>query len=171
MTAAEHRSKHARRLSGAGLAFALLLALSGCAGGLGSVDVALTRDVPVDRQVALSSLNAFRAENGLPALVFNPILGEVAERQARAMAARGDLSHSVDGTLPERVRSYGYDVYAAAENIGWNYRSVPAVMDGWKNSAGHRKNLLNPRVREIGFAAAEGPNGEPYWALVLAARE
>ncbi|WP_246217931.1 CAP domain-containing protein [Jiella pacifica] len=149
----------------------LTLGLSGCAGGLGSVDVASTRNVPVDRQLALSSINGFRAENGLPALRFDPLLDQVAERQARAMAARGDLSHSVDGTLPDRVRAYGYDVYAAAENLAWNYRSVPAVITGWKNSAGHRKNLLNPRVRDVGFAAAAGPKGEPYWALILGAAE
>lgn len=160
-----------RRMSGVMLALAVSLALAGCAGGLGSVNVGATRDLPVDRQLALSSINAFRAQNGLPTLRFNAVLDQVAERQARAMAARGDLSHSVDGTLPDRVRAYGYDVYAAAENIGWNYRSVPAVMDGWKNSSGHRKNLLNPRVREIGFAAAAGPNGEPYWALILGAHE
>ncbi|MCE7027505.1 CAP domain-containing protein [Jiella avicenniae] len=153
------------------VALTLSLGLAGCAGGLGSVDVAATRDVPVDRPLALASINAFRAESGLPALRFDPLLDQVAERQARAMAARGDLSHSVDGSLPERVRAYGYDVYAAAENLGWNYRSVPAVITGWKNSAGHRKNLLNPRVRDVGFAAAAGPNGEPYWALVLGAAE
>ena len=158
-----------RRLA-AGLGLALLVGLGGCAGGLGSVDVASTRTVSVDRQLALSSINAFRAENGLPALRFNAVLDQVAERQAKAMAARGDLSHSVDGTLPDRVRAYGYDVQAAAENIGWNYRSTPAVLDGWKNSSGHRKNLLNPRVREIGFAVAAGPNGQPYWALVLGAQ-
>lgn len=154
-----------------GVFLGLALGLGGCAGGLGNVDVAATHDVPVDRQLAIASINGFRAENGLPALRFDPVLDQVAERQARAMAARGDLSHSVDGTLPERVRAYGYDVAAAAENIGWNYRSVPAVITGWKNSAGHRKNLLNPRVRDVGFAAAAGPNGEPYWALVLGAAE
>ena len=155
---------------GAALGLTLLMGLVGCAGGLGSVNVAATHDVPVARELALSSINAFRAENGLAALRFNAMLDQVAERQARAMAARGDLSHSVDGTLPDRVRAYGYDVYAAAENIGWNYRSTPAVITGWKNSSGHRKNLLNPRVREIGFAAAAGSNGQPYWALVLGAQ-
>lgn len=169
MTAVHRRWAPRRRLAAAALA--LSLGLAGCAGGLGSVNVAATRDVPVDRNLALTSINGFRAENGLPMLRFNPVLDQVAERQARAMAARGDLSHTVDGQLPDRVRAYGYDVYAAAENLGWNYRSVPAVMDGWKNSSGHRKNLLNPRVREVGFAAAAGPNGEPYWALIMGAAE
>lgn len=171
MTAVLRRSLATGRSAACVLGLAVTLGLSGCAGGLGSVDVAATHDLPVDRGLALSSINAFRAENGLPALRYNSTLDKVAERQARAMAAQGDLSHTVDGQLPDRVRAYGYDVYAAAENLGWNYRSVPAVMDGWKNSSGHRKNLLNPRVREVGFAAAAGPNGEPYWALVMGAAE
>lgn len=163
--------KFVRRRAGLGLAVALVVMLAGCAASPGSVNVASTQQVPVDRQLALSSINAFRAQNGLPALRFNSLLDKAAERQARAMAARGDLSHSVDGDLPSRVKAFGYQVNAAAENIGWNYRSTPAVITGWKNSSGHRKNLLNPRVSEIGFAAAMGANGEPYWALILGAAD
>ncbi|MBP0616612.1 CAP domain-containing protein [Jiella mangrovi] len=170
MNEARHRSANPGRRLAAGLALAFSLFLAGCAGGLGSVDVGATHGVPVDRQLALASINAFRAENGLPALRFNATLDQVAERQARAMAARGDLSHTVDGGLADRVRASGYEVIAAAENLGWNYPSTPAVITGWKTSAGHRKNLLNPRVREIGFAAAAGPNGQPYWALVMGAQ-
>ena len=45
-------------------------------------------------------------------------------------------------------------------------------MAGWKASAGHRKNLLNPHVTEIGIAAVATPPGSKhrnYWALILAA--
>ncbi|MCQ0989085.1 CAP domain-containing protein [Jiella marina] len=167
----EQGTKIVRRCAGLGLAGALAIMLAACAASPGSVNVAATQTVPVDRQLALSSINAFRAQNGLQALRFNTLLDKAAERQARAMAARGDLSHSVDGDLPSRVKAYGYQVNAAAENIGWNYRSTPAVITGWKNSSGHRKNLLNPRVTEIGFAAAMGANGEPYWALILGAAD
>ncbi|MBO0664492.1 CAP domain-containing protein [Jiella sp. MQZ9-1] len=163
------RSRQAVRQPKLAVALALFLGLAGCAVTPGSVNVASTHLIPVDRQVALSSINAFRAAYGMPALHYNAVLEKAAERQARAMAARGKLSHDVDGSLPGRIGYFGYDAKAAAENIGWNYRSTPAVIEGWKNSSGHRKNLLNPLVREAGFAAAVGPDGEPYWALILGA--
>ncbi|MCW7544198.1 CAP domain-containing protein [Aurantimonas litoralis] len=149
------------------LALLPIALLAACVGSPGSVDVGSTREISVDRNVALATINAFRAENGLGAVRFDPVLGKAAERQARAMAARGNLSHSLDGPLPNRVASFGYDWAAVSENIGWNYRSTPAVITGWKRSPGHRRNLLNANVTEIGFAAATGANGEPYWALIL----
>ncbi|MEF2551177.1 CAP domain-containing protein [Aurantimonas sp. A2-1-M11] len=149
------------------LALLPIALLAACVGSTGSVDIGSTRVISVDRNVALASINAFRAENGLGAVRFDAVLGEAAERQARAMAARGNLSHSLDGALPSRVASFGYDWAAVSENLGWNYRSTPAVITGWKGSPGHRRNLLNANVTEIGFAAATGPKGEPYWALIL----
>ena len=149
------------------LALLPILALAACVGAQGSVDVSSSKPISVDRGEALAEINAFRAQNGLPSVRFSKILDEAADRQARAMAARNDLSHSLDGSLPSRVGAYGYDWAAVSENIGWNYRSTPGVITGWKNSAGHRRNLLNPNVTEIGFAAAVGSNGEPYWSLIL----
>ena len=144
-----------------------LTLISGCVAATHSVDVSSSRDIGVDRSGLLASVNAFRSENGLGRVRYDSILDEAAERQARAMASRGKMSHDLDGALPSRVGVYGYQWAAVAENLGWNYRSTPAVMTGWKNSPGHRRNLLNPNVTEIGFAAAVGGNGEPYWALIL----
>ncbi|MCP3054285.1 CAP domain-containing protein [Aurantimonas marianensis] len=141
--------------------------LAACVGATGAIDVTSTKPLSVDRGTALASINAFRAQNGLGSVRFDAVLDKAADRQARAMAARGDLSHSLDGALPSRVTSFGYNWAAVSENIGWNYRSTPAVIAGWKNSPGHRRNLLNPNVTEIGFSAATGSNGQPYWALIL----
>ena len=52
------------------------------------------------------------------------------------------------------------------------YSSLDDAMAGWKASAGHRRNLLNPHVTEIGIAAVATPPGSKqrnYWALILAA--
>ncbi|MBU0861103.1 MAG: CAP domain-containing protein, partial [Alphaproteobacteria bacterium] len=37
---------------------------------------------------------------------------------------------------------------------------------GWMNSAGHRANMLHPRVKEMGIAITQGAQG-PNWVLVL----
>ncbi len=97
---------------------------------------------------------------------------QAAATHARTMGERDRISHSVGGRLPGRIAKAGYDWGAAAENLAAGYGSLDDAMAGWKNSAGHRKNLLNPNVTEIGVAAVATPPGSEhrtYWALILAA--
>ena len=87
------------------------------------------------------------------------------------MGERDKISHNIGGSLPKRVAAAGYDWGAVAENLGAGYSSLGDVIAGWKASSGHRANLLNPLVTEIGIAAVATPPGSKhrnYWALVLA---
>ena len=34
------------------------------------------------------------------------------------------------------------------------------------NSSGHRSTLLNAKFTEFGLAAASGPGGKMYWAMI-----
>jgi uncharacterized protein YkwD len=36
-------------------------------------------------------------------------------------------------------------------------------MDGWMNSPGHRKNILNPQLENIGIGSATNDNGSIFW--------
>jgi uncharacterized protein YkwD len=97
---------------------------------------------------------------------------QAASVQALAMGERDKIGHRVAGPLPRRIAATGYDWGAAAENLGAGYASLDATMAGWRNSSGHRANLLNPDVTEIGVAAVRTPTGarhDTYWALILAA--
>ncbi|RFC65311.1 CAP domain-containing protein [Fulvimarina endophytica] len=143
------------------------LGLAACAGTPGSVDISGTEARPVDRGYALRSVNSLRAQNGLPALSYSSRLDEASTRQARAMAARNTMSHTLEGKVSDRVTQYGYSWGAVAENIGYGYPDTRSAVAGWENSPGHRKNILNPRVTEMGFAMAQGPNGIPYWAMIF----
>jgi uncharacterized protein YkwD len=90
---------------------------------------------------------------------------------ARAMGERDRINHKIGGSLPKRVDAAGYQWGAVAENLAAGYSSTEEAMAGWKASAGHRKNLLNPLVTEIGIAAVSTPPGSKhrnYWALILA---
>jgi uncharacterized protein YkwD len=95
----------------------------------------------------------------------------VAAGYARTMGERDKINHRLGGSLPKRVAAAGYDWGAVAENLAAGYDSTDEAIAGWKASAGHRKNLLNPLVTEIGIAAVSTPPGSDhrnYWALVLA---
>lgn len=149
-------------------ALALTLAAAGLSACVGAnVPSAV---VAFDEPSTIRAVNAFRAENGLGPVTSNPLLEGAAERQSEAMASAQNMSHSVAGRLPTRVQQMGYNWSATAENIGRGYTSHGAALAGWINSPGHRRNLLNPRVTEIGLAAAKAKTGgQLFWTMILAA--
>jgi uncharacterized protein YkwD len=49
-----------------------------------------------------------------------------------------------------------------SENIAKGYRSAEAVVRGWMNSPGHRRNILNCDARSMGVGVAVR-NNEPFW--------
>lgn len=119
---------------------------------------------------ALQLASRERARLGLPALRESRQLAAVAETQARHMARRGEVSHrGANGTrLQHRIRSSGYKACFGAENVAAGLRSSQEVTQGWMGSPGHRKNILDPRVREGAVAAVRDGNGRVWWAMVLA---
>ena len=81
------------------------------------------------------------------------------------MAAKNFFDHvSPDGsTFVDRIARTGYPRdKAAAENIAYGYRDAAAVMKGWMNSAGHRRNILNCSLKAIGVGLAYR-GSTPYW--------
>ena len=124
--------------------------------------------VAVDAGRAASLISGFRAGQGLAPVHVDSRLMRVAGAQALAMAERDKMGHFVAGSLSRRVSNAGYDWGVMAENLGRLYPNLDTAIAGWKASAGHRANLLNPGVTDMGIAAAVSGSGHLYWALVLA---
>lgn len=144
-----------------------LAACSSIGGGTRSVT-----PIRVDAGRAAGMISAYRGQSGLGSVRVNSKLMDAAADYARAMGTRDRINHGIGGALPKRVTAAGYNWGAVAENLGAGYASLEDTMAGWKASAGHRRNLLNPRVTEIGIAAVATPPGseyQNYWALILAA--
>ena len=114
-------------------------------------------------------LNAHRAANGLPQVSFNRRLGRAAMNHACDMSNNGFFGHSGSNgsDIVQRVNSTGYKQCLVAENLAWGYPRSEQIVTGWMNSAGHRANMLHPRVAEFGVAITDGAKG-PNWVLVLA---
>ncbi len=124
----------------------------------------------LDPAAAASMISGYRANNGLSAVTIDPALMKMAEEQARAMAARDKLDHSVTRNFTDRLRSSGYPARNAAENISAGYHTLAEAFSGWRDSKPHRENmLLNPASR-IGIAAVKAPQSKykVYWALIIA---
>ncbi len=134
----------------------------------------------LDQVIALT--NQARADNGLPPLTANPLLTAAAQQHAEAMAADAFFDHinPKTGAQPsDRVTAEGYRWSVVAENIAAGDATPADVMAGWLNSPGHRANILDKDVREIGVGYVFKPNDTfpgptgygHYWVQVFAASQ
>lgn len=116
----------------------------------------------------LSRINAERRAKGLATLRASARLSRVAQAHACDNAPRRSISHTgSDGSdLGQRLRREGYQFATAAENTGLGFDSPTRAMALWMASSGHRSNILNPSVTELGVGMADGPR--PAWVLVMA---
>jgi len=125
--------------------------------------------ITADEQAIIEQTNAQRRQAGAPELSQNALLCRVARQHAQAMAKANNLSHRLNGkSIDGRVSAAGYKWTAVSENIAWNQRSVPDVMDCWMRSDGHRINLLNKDVTEMGAGIAMNSKGEFFFVQVFA---
>ena len=112
-------------------------------------------------------ISSFRLKHGEPRVARDATLDRIALEQARAMAARNDLSHEVLGPFIKRVAPARAG--RAAENIAYGYESFEKTLGQWIDSSGHRKNLLLPNASRVGIASAKDASGRRmYWAMVIA---
>ncbi|MDT4987245.1 MAG: hypothetical protein QOI74_1339 [Micromonosporaceae bacterium] len=125
---------------------------------------AATSTVTTREDQVSTLINQQRASHNCGPLTTDTKLRTVARAHSADMVARNYFSHtSPDGvTFAVRIRSTGYTL-AYAENIAWGYRSAADVVDGWMNSPGHRRNILNCAYNRAGLGVAYGSDGSPYY--------
>jgi len=115
--------------------------------------------------------NDARAQNGLAPLASSSRLMEAARIQAEQMAQFQRADHTISGaqypTMQDRLTAVGYAYMRAAENVAWNQRDAQAALASWMSSSGHRANILDPNLREMGAAMARSSKNEPYWVQVF----
>jgi len=136
---------------------------------------------PSPQQWVIYLTNQERTQAGLPPLRENALLAQAALTHARAMAEGDFFAHEnlLTGTGPaERVRATGYQWNTVAENIFAGSDRPSEAMRQWLASPGHRDNILNPQVREIGVGYAFDPGDvfpkpetpyRHYWVQVFGA--
>ena len=143
----------------------------GCSFSFVSPDYAKKPVQPLDPQAALVAINEYRVANGLKPLVLDDRLSRAAAMQSETQAGRSWIGHSGEGgsTPKARAASAGYHAKIASENVASGQKSFNDALSFWKQSSGHRANLLRPNVTAIGIAMAKNKSGRPYWTLVLGA--
>ena len=109
--------------------------------------------------------NQERAKAGCPALTVDSRLTSAARGHSQDMANRNYFDHNTpEGVTPwTRITNAGYHFSSAAENIAEGQATPDAVMTAWMNSSGHRANILNCNLHNIGVGLAYNAKHTPYW--------
>jgi uncharacterized protein YkwD len=124
--------------------------------GCGGVNAPATNTDFEEEVIRLTNIE--RANNGLPPLKHVTELENSARYHATDMGQDNYFSHDTyDGNggttyvcdTWARISTY-YTWNGAAENIAHGYTTPAAVMNGWMNSSGHRANILDTGLWEIG---------------------
>jgi uncharacterized protein YkwD len=119
----------------------------------------------------LTLTNALRQQHGCQPLQISPELTSAARGHSQDMADHNYFSHSDgSGHMPAwRAQQAGYPGIAGAENIGAGYVTAEHVVMGWYNETppndGHRRNLLNCSLTDVGIGYAVNPSSDfgSYW--------
>lgn len=138
--------------------------------------VAPLADLAKVRTEMLERVNQARASAGLRPLVAEARLDQAAQAHADDMLARTYYAHrNPEGEMPRaRAEKTGYRARLIAENIAAGSLSVDSALAGWLLSSGHRRNLLDPTVSQLGVGLAVGPFESRYrvlWVQVFAQPE
>lgn len=131
-------------------------------------------------QDALNLTNFFRYLSYLPSnVVLNKQFNEDAQTAALVNAVNQSMSHYPvqPKGMANKLYKQGYDA-AGASNIGYGYRTIAdGIQNGYmpddsnsnRETVGHRRWILSPRLQEVGFGYAEASNGVAHTAMKVVA--
>jgi uncharacterized protein YkwD len=131
--------------------------------------VAVTDDEDYEKlqQDILSLINTYRKKKGKPPLASNDDIAREAAKHSTGMA-KGSVpfGHTGFNERSSRLLKKISGMNASAENVAYGYESAEEVVNGWINSAGHRKNIEgNYNLTGIGIAKAK--NGQIYYTQIF----
>lgn len=119
----------------------------------------------------LFHVNAARAAQGLAPLRWNARLAEAAKLHAADLQSCRKLAHDgCDGSdLPLRAQRAGYSFRRISENLALCPCDGAEVVQAWLGSDGHRRNLLDPNISEMGAdtRADAADLRRQQWVLVM----
>ena len=120
------------------------------------------------RDDVLKYTNQFRKSKKLPGLEMNQDLNAIAQKHSQNMAT-GKIAFGHDGftqrseEVKKKLKTYG----AFAENVAFGVSTGKDAVELWKDSKGHRKNMLGA-YKYIGIGIATSKNGQKYFTQIFA---
>lgn len=118
------------------------------------------------KQHVVELTNEARSEHGAEPVKLDEELAEVAQRKSEDMEQKDYFSHTSPtyGSPSNMLNHYGIDYRKALENIAAGQQSPEEVVEGWLNSEGHRRNILDEEVTHIGVGFSSAGS---YWTQLF----
>lgn len=118
----------------------------------------------------MAQVNNERSARGIAPVGYDARLATAAQKHSAYQASINTMTHAGPGnnTGGQRITAEGFAWRTWGENVAYGYKDCAAVMKGWMNSSGHRKNILNSAFTRIGVGVARAANGTLYWTMDLA---
>lgn len=115
-----------------------------------------TTSYSLNSKINFHLINGLRAVNNIKPLEYCTKAEAVATAHSNDMATRNYFNHeSPEGIkVGTRLTEGGVEWYACGENIAAGVYDPYALANGWYNSEGHRKNILNKGFKYLGIGFA-----------------
>ena len=136
------------------------------------VEEPVQTDVAAAKQDIVDRTNALRRAKGIAALRVNDRLMQASQVRANEMATHTVYSHTrPDGRKFNTVTDCPYmaeNIHRIADWTMSNQTLAERAVADWSASTTHNKNMVNPKLSEIGVGLARGVNdtGDPCWYCV-----
>ncbi len=127
--------------------------------GLGFKNDKFVFDEEMEMQM-IDMVNKERVSRGIPPLVYDPTLRQIARDHSADMFRNGYFAHyDLQGKdVADRALAAGIDYRVIGENLAYA-PSLELAQQGLMNSPGHRANILSEDYHRIGIGIA---NGDEY---------
>lgn len=120
----------------------------------------------------IQSVNEEREKQGIPPLIQDPLLNQLAIIKVQDMLEHGYFDHDSPyyGHPWDMAALYDYKFLSFGENIA-RYLSTPEeTMKAWMASDTHRENILRPTYTHMGVAIKKDDNGRFYWIQLFSSK-
>lgn len=119
-----------------------------------------------NKELVLEYTNQIRQAAGVGNLSLDSKLSEAADVRAQEIVQ--SFAHTrPDGTPFYTIaQSMGISYSTIGENIAYGYSSASSVVEGWKNSPGHYKNMVDTQFNKLGVGVYV-QKGTYYWVQLF----
>jgi uncharacterized protein YkwD len=115
----------------------------------------------------LEYTNKFRKSKRLAPLVMREDLNAIAQKHSNDMAkGKVGFGHSGFAKREAQVQKIMTSAHTFAENVAYGSPTGEDVVDGWKKSSGHRRNMLG-NFKYIGIGVARDKRGVIYYTQLF----
>ena len=122
----------------------------------------------INKNNIIELTNQERNKLGLEPLKNNNKLDMAALEKANYIFTSQKFQHNIDDTkFSDWIKKQDYEYTYVGENLAIDFISSEGVIDAWKKSPLHYKNLINADFKELGVAVINGTFENVYTTLVV----